>query len=120
MVYCRCPVCGNGFHLNPGIPIDDWYRKFAPGLKPNDEPEIACRDCWTKLDVGDRVRIRLKTARIDGGFHERDEGIVAALEAEAESWFVVDFDNPVRRAKFLRDELSIVKRATCSHPSLEV
>jgi hypothetical protein len=120
MVYCRCPVCGSLFHLNPGMPIDYWYRKFVPDLKSNDAPEIACLNCWKKLAVGDRVKLRSKPVRIDGELDAGDEGIVSAIETEAETWYIVDFDNTKCGAKFLRDELSIAKRANCPRPSLEV
>jgi hypothetical protein len=100
MVYCRCPNCGSRFHVNIGIPVDDWYRKFAPGLKSNEEPELACFACWNKLAIGDRVKIRIKPARIDSGFHVGDEGEVSAIETEAEYW--------------------CVRRANSSHPSFEV
>lgn len=42
MVYALCPTCGGLQHFNLSLEVDlqEWYDKFAPGLKPGELPSI--------------------------------------------------------------------------------
>ena len=58
MPFGRCPVCGAMYHLNVGLPLDEWYRQHWPQLRVGDEVPSLCLRCWVNLRPGHRVTVR--------------------------------------------------------------
>ncbi len=90
MVFCRCPNCGESYHISPAMDVREWYEKFVPDLKPGEEPILECFGCWKPLAEGHVVRPIEKPSDADS---DRDEGVVIAVDKSNPDQFVVEFED---------------------------
>lgn len=105
MVYAICQTCGQLQHFNLSIDVDlgEWYEKFAPGLKPEEQPSIECYGCSRALSIGHRVQriIREPNEKPRLGV----DGVITAVDAAEPNEFIVEFEDSTQNGKFTRLDL---------------
>ena len=104
MPFGRCPVCGAGYHLNVGPPVDEWYRRYWPGVPFGAEVPGECPRCWVPLRVGHQVTVRAVPEPLAGAVVIGAAGVVFAVESGVEPVFVVELPG-VAGGRFHRSEL---------------
>ncbi len=106
MPFGRCPVCGSSYHMSIGLPVDEWYRRYWPGVPVGAEVPGECIRCWIPLRVGHRVTVRVVPDGLTGVVSVGIEGVVSAVEPGKTALFVVEFQGAgIARGKFRREEL---------------
>jgi hypothetical protein len=106
MPFGRCPVCGASYHMSVGLPVDEWYRQYWPGVPFGAEVPGECIRCWVPLRVGHRVTIRVVPAELAGTVNPGTAGVVTAVEPGEQPVFVVELQGAeVASGRFRRPEL---------------
>ena len=106
MPFGRCPVCGAGYHLSVGLPVDEWYRRYWPGVPFGAEVPGECFRCWVPLRVGHRVTVRIAPDDLAGAVATGAAGVVSAVEPGVVPVFVVELQGAgVVSGRFRRAEL---------------
>ncbi len=109
MPFSRCPVCGASYHLSVNLLVDEWYRRYWPGVPVGAEVPGECPRCWIPLRVGHQVTVRAVPDALAGSVEVGAAGSVAAVERGAESVFVVELQGAaVPVGRFRRGELFYV------------
>jgi hypothetical protein len=106
MPFGRCPVCGAIYHMSVGLPVDEWYRRYWPGVPFGAEVPGECFRCWVPLRVGHRVTVRVVPAQLAGAVAAGATGVVSAVEPGEVPVFVVDLQGADGTSgRFRRGEL---------------
>lgn len=106
MPFGCCPVCGAGYHMSAGLPVEEWYNRYWPGVPVGAEVPGECIRCWVPLRVGHRVTVRVVPDALAGAVSAGTAGVVSAVEPGAVPAFVVEFQGAgVARGRFRRSEL---------------
>ncbi len=109
MPFGRCPVCGAGYHMSVGLPVEEWYRRHWPGVPFGAEVPGECFGCWVPLRLGHRVSVRVVPNELGGAVATGAAGVVSAIEPGAVPVFVVALQGAsVPSGRFRRVELSCV------------
>jgi len=99
-------VCGAGYHMSVGLPVDEWYPRYWPGVPFGAEVPGECFGCWVPLRVGHRVTVRVVPNELAGAVATGAAGVVSAVEPGKSPLFVVALQDASGR--FRRVELSCV------------
>jgi hypothetical protein len=105
MPFGRCPVCGASYHMNVGLPVDQWYRRYFPGVPFGAEVPGKCIRCWVPLRVGHQVIVRAVPEPLAGAVAVGASGVVTVVEPGAEPMFVVEMAGVTVVGQFHRNEL---------------
>ena len=106
MPFGRCPVCGASYHMSIGLPVDEWYRRYWPGVTFGAEVPGECIRCWVPLRVGHRVTVRVVPNELADAVSVDTAGVVSAVEPGEAPMFVVELQGAgVASGRFRRSGL---------------
>jgi hypothetical protein len=109
MPFSRCPVCGELFHLNIGLPLDEWYHSYWPQVHIGDEVPGECLLCWVELRPGHRVTIRSVPEELGACVDVGTPGVITATEPGSLPVLVVALEKAsVPSGRFRRSDLYYV------------
>ena len=120
MPFGRCPACGAGYYMSVGLPVDEWYRRYWPGVPFGAEVPGECFGCWVPLRVGHRVTVRVVPGELAGAVATGAAGVVSAVEPDGLPVFVVALHGAsIPSGRFRRVELSYVPGQTAVAEALD-